>query len=354
MSISISVFIAFFATLILIWVLNPISTSVGFVDTPGKRKNHRGAIPLIGGIAMFGGMAFSILTLSFSLTPYKSFIAGCAILLIIGLMDDQYDLKPISKFATQILVAFLMISWGGMVVDNFGTIFGSTEAELGNWAIPFTVFITVGAINAHNMMDGMDGLAGGTSFLVHSSLLILAVWKGRENEATILMIIVVVLVAFLSFNYRIPGRKGALVFMGDGGSLFLGFSIVWFSISLSQGENAVINPVTCLWIYALPLMDTVSLIFRRISKRTSPFSSDRAHLHHILNRAGFGTNKTVNAILFFTLITCAVGILGEYYRINESILFFGLVGLLGFYFIGMLNARRFIKYARRRKRRKSD
>ena len=347
-----SILFAFSVTITLLWILNPLAVNLDFVDHPGRRKNHKGSVPIIGGISMFGGLVFSILILDFPLSPYRSFIAGCAILLIIGIMDDQYDLKPISKFASQILVAFLMISWGGMVVSHFGTIFGTVDIHLANWAIPFTVFITVGAINAHNMVDGLDGLAGGMSLFVHGAFLITAVWRGRVNDAVLLAIIVATLFAFLLFNYRIPGRKRALVFMGDGGAFFLGFSIVWFSISLSQGQEAVIHPVTCLWFYALPLMDTVSLIFRRISKRKSPFSSDRAHLHHILIRAGFSVNQSVNFILFLILITCAVGILGEYYRIDERIMFFGLVGLLGVYSIGMLNSRRFIKLSRRRKRRK--
>lgn len=343
--------LAFITTILLIWVLIPISVGYGFVDKPGKRKNHKGLIPPIGGIAMFGGLMFSMLTLSVPITQFKSFIAGCAILLLLGLMDDQYDLRPISRFFAQIVVAFLMISWGRLVIDNLGSVFlPNFDALLASWSIPFTVFYTVGAINASNMLDGMDGLAGGTLFIVHFALFFLAFWFDRQSDMALLLCIVFVIIGFLVFNIRIPGKRNALVFMGDGGSLFLGFSVVWFSISLSQGNSAVIRPVACLWIYAVPLFDTISLIFRRISKRQSPFTSDRTHLHHILNRAGFSVNQTVVFIWTITAMTCLVGIAGEIYKIQENISFGVFLVLLAIYCYGMTKAPSIIRFFRKRKR----
>lgn len=344
--------IAFITTALLIWILIPIAVNYGLVDIPGKRKNHKGNVPLIGGLAMFGGLVFSALTVEIPITPYKSYFAGGFLLLIIGLMDDQYDLKPISKFFVQIVVAFLMISWGELVINSLGAVFSSSHPiQLSNWAIPFTVFYSVGAINALNMSDGLDGLAGGSSFITHLSLLTIALWQGRNNDAVFLMLILMVLLGFLIFNLRLFGRKRALLFMGDGGSLFLGFSIVWFSISLSQGEKAVVRPVTCLWFYAIPLFDTVSLIFRRVSKRQSPFFPDRTHLHHILIRAGFSVNKAVFIILMLVLAGCLVGLAGEYYAIPENIMFGSYLSTLFLYCLGMTRARKFVRYFLKRRRR---
>jgi len=142
----------------------------------------------------------------------------------------------------------------------------------------------IGMLNAVNMVDGLDGLAASLVFIA------IIAWTGDDvRNVVIPELLGAAILAFLLFNLRLRGR--ALVFMGDAGSLFLGFVLTWFLVALSQGEQRLLAPVTALWLFALPLTDTISMMVRRILLRRSPFLADREHFHHILLAAGFGPQR---------------------------------------------------------------
>lgn len=138
------------------------------------------------------------------------------------------------------------------------------------------------------------------------------------------------ILAFLLFNLRLRGR--ALVFMGDAGSLFLGFVLTWFLVALSQGEQRLLAPVTALWLFALPLVDTLSMLARRMLRGRSPFLADQEHFHHILLAAGFGPGQTLVLMLLLALAAACIGLAGHFLGVSEHWMFFGFLGLLALHF----------------------
>jgi UDP-GlcNAc:undecaprenyl-phosphate GlcNAc-1-phosphate transferase len=322
-----SVTIAILVSAVLVWILRPLAMRIGLVDSPGERKHHAGHVPLVGGIAMFCGFMFAVLVVELSLDGYRAFFAGTALLVIVGILDDFHDLPPWAHFAAQIVAALIMTLWGGVVVRDLGPLLGSGTVQLGMWAVPFTVFAAVGMINAFNMLDGVDGLAGGVALIAFVLLVVVAFSGNRMVDAQVLLILVCVVSAFLGFNLRIPKHRHARVFMGDAGSMFLGFSLVWFAISLSQGVNRAMTPVTALWVLALPLIDAVSILVRRLSGRRSPFDAARDHLHHILLSLGFSVNDTVATIVGLATTVGVLGLLGLYRGMPEHLLFYGFLSL---------------------------
>jgi len=319
--------VAFGATCLLLWVLRPLALRIGLVDLPGGRKFHQGNIALIGGVAMFSALAFSTLLLGPPLGGLRTFFAGSLLLLIVGILDDFDELPTWSRFVAQVLAALMMVWWGGVQVTDLGAITGAGNVALGYWAVPFTIFATIGVINAWNMSDGLDGLAGGLALVAFLMLGSIAMSAGRVTEGQLLFLLAGVVGAFLLFNIRFPRRPQALVFMGDAGSMFLGFALAWFAISLSQGEDRAMTPVTALWILALPLIDAVSILIRRLSGRRGPFRAAHDHLHHILLSHGFSVNSTVSFMLVLAIGTGALGLLAFYRGLGEHLLFYGFLVL---------------------------
>jgi UDP-GlcNAc:undecaprenyl-phosphate GlcNAc-1-phosphate transferase len=174
----------------------------------------------------------------------------------------------------------------------------------------------VGIPNAINMIDGLDGLAGGVSFIAFGAFAILSYLGGYWNYFFISLALCGATLGFLRFNWN-PAR----VFMGDAGSLFLGFSLVYLSIIVTQGEDSIIRPVVPLLIIAVPITDTLTLIAKRLIVGRSPFSADTFHLHHMLIRFGLNRKQAVIAILALCAVMSLVGILGTVFKIPEQIMF---------------------------------
>ncbi|HKJ23095.1 MAG TPA: undecaprenyl/decaprenyl-phosphate alpha-N-acetylglucosaminyl 1-phosphate transferase, partial [Gammaproteobacteria bacterium] len=216
-----------------------------------------------------------------------------------------------------------------------GHLSGSGPVELGGWEIPFTVFSAVGVINALNMIDGLDGLAGSLALVALVSLSFTVLHSGHSASAHLLLIAVAVVVAFLLFNLRFSERRPARVFMGDSGSMFLGFVLTWYVIELSQGPVRVIAPVTALWVLAIPLFDAVYIMFRRMLMGLSPFAADRDHLHHLLQTLGLSAVQTLVVIVTAAVVLALFGLYGLYHGFSEARMFYGFLGLFALYFAGM-------------------
>jgi UDP-GlcNAc:undecaprenyl-phosphate GlcNAc-1-phosphate transferase len=212
---------------------------------------------------------------------------------------------------------------------------------------PFTVFAVIGGINAFNMLDGIDGLVGSVSVGVFCLLLILGIAHNHSEIQFLCTVFIAATGAFLLFNLRLFGRQKANVFLGDAGSTLLGFSISCLLITASQGEQNIIAPVTVLWIIAIPLFDTCSIMLRRIRKGTLPFIPDREHFHHILPVAGYSVNQTVAIIFFSSFFLGSVGIAADLlFDLPEWLLFYLFLGLFGLYLWGINHAWKVMKIAR--------
>ncbi len=337
--------IAFLTTCLFIWTLQPIAHRIGLVDKPGGRKKHDGNIPLIGGIAIFIGLLIGLTLSPEPITNYKGLLIAGGMLLIVGTIDDFVDLKAASRFLAQITAAFIIIFADGILLTDLGNLFGTGALELGWVSTLFTLIAIVGVINATNMSDGMDGLAGGLSFV---TVLFLSIISYTQNHVInpVYLIILATLVAFLLFNMRYKFNPTAKIFVGNGGSMLLGLMLAWLLIHSTQGETSVMTPVTALWIFALPLLDTVCIMIRRIAKGHSPFSPDREHFHHILLVAGYSVRQAVLIMIGIALLLAAVGFFTLKANIPEQIMFFGMLGLFGLYFWGMTRAWRVMKVIR--------
>lgn len=304
-----SLLIAFVVTVVLLFGLQHIAVRIGLLDCPNDRKVHAGNVPLIGGLSMFIGFSIGALTFDFALTPLRGFFAAGALLVMVGVLDDLRELSSRARFIAQILAAAIMIGWGNLLLIDLGYIGpGGQLFSLAGWAIAFSVFCTVGVINALNMSDGVDGLAGGLSLIAVLGLAWLAHQSGFDSERSVLLLLAVVLLAFLAFNIRFPGRPRALVFMGDAGSMLLGFAITWFFIRLSQGQGRAMAPVAALWLLLLPLFDTVWLLFKRSLSGRWPTQASHEHLHHVLQMAGLSVTQTVSLMLFVAAASAAGGL----------------------------------------------
>ena len=261
------------------------------------------------------------------------------------MIDDRLHLSSVSRFVIQIAVSLIMVYTAGNVITSFGTIGLKGEVVLGMMSVPLTIFATVGVINSINMIDGLDGLSGGLTFIGLSFIALMMYQAGQVDTMMFLLVVLSAIFGFLLFNARWFGRKRAVVFLGDAGSTFLGFTLAWFLISASQDER-VMAPVTALWFVALPLFDTGGVMFRRILKRHSPFKADHHHLHHIFLRAGYRSKKTVMILHVIAIIFALIGYSAERIGIPENIMFFLFLGLFALYFIAMMNAWKLMKFLR--------
>ena len=338
--------VAFAVTAILIHVFRGPAIRLGLVDIPGGRKEHVGEVPLIGGVAMFLGFASATLLLEQSLTQYRPLYAGMSLLLVAGILDDLHDLSARAKFALQLVAAFFVVAWGGLKVSYLGNLFGLGPIHLGILSTPFTIICVVGLVNAVNMADGSDGLAGGIVFVMLLWLIAATLLAGLPLPIMPLLLAGSVL-AFLLFNFPHAKRRHASIFMGDSGSMILGFATAWFAIQLMSNSDGRIPPITIAAILMLPVSDTVILIARRIYKGQSPMAADREHLHHIFERAGFSRPQTVYTLISTAGLTGAIGIIGWKTALPDGFVSLLLITFFVLHLFFVLHAWRMMRVLRR-------
>lgn len=344
-------FLAFFASLLSVRLLEKPARRYGLVDVPGGRKQHAGEIALIGGLVTLVGVLAALVFARKALGMHLPLLAGCVVLLITGIIDDHRDLKAEAKFLPQIAVALLMAWPADNSLLGLGNLVGLGPIDLGVFSIAVTVFAVVGVINALNMSDGMDGLAGGFALIGLAAFAYVASHLGLPIRFQMLTLFGGALAGFLVFNLRHPWRRQARIFLGDSGSMVLGFVLAWFAVDLSQGRHPTMTPVTALWILALPLMDTVSVMLRRMRKGLNPFAAGRDHLHHVLLHAGFTHCQVVWVLLLAGAALAALGVAGWQAGVPEPLMFGGFAALFGLYHVwGTGHAWRLAKWLRRMQR----
>ncbi|MBW2536095.1 MAG: hypothetical protein JRI55_31695 [Deltaproteobacteria bacterium] len=297
--------LALVITLGAILLLRRIAPRLGLIDRPTGHKTHTGEVPTVGGLAMFLGLVIALPFTGLPSQTITALLAACGILVLVGALDDRLHLPVWVRFGAQISAALVMIHWGGVVLTDLGHLVTTERFTLGRWSVLMTVVATVGVINSMNMADGLDGLAGSLALTTFVLVGLLAA-NGHPEIAAIALPASAALVAFLAFNAPVPGRdpRGRL-FMGDAGSMMLGLLISWCLIALAQGPERAIHPVTALWLFAVPLLDTLTVMLRRIHRGHSPFAPDREHFHHILVVAGYSKLKVV-----LTAVGVALGMAG--------------------------------------------
>ncbi len=342
----------FFTSLIITVLILPrlsnIALRIGLLDFPGKRKMHRNPRPLVGGLGMMMALSVScILFIPFS--NLRGFYAGIVMLAIVGFLDDFRELNHRWKFVAQIGASIFMIYFSNTLVLSFGDILATGPIHIGNTlAVPLTIFATVGVINSINMIDGLDGLAGGISLLAFTAFAILAHMNNQTELVLLSVALTGVVLGFLKYNW--PPSK---LFMGDAGSLPLGFSLVFLSIAITQTENSRVPPVAPLLALAVPVVDTITIMIKRTLRGGSPFKADKYHLHHITLKYGYRKKTTVRIILEVSFMFAALSVIGVVLEIPEYKLFLIFLVYFFLYFTSSFFIKNFLVFRMRLLRKRS-
>jgi len=284
-------------------------------------------VPPIGGLVILPVFAAVCLMLGLHETVPIPLIIGLGILLIMGAIDDKKPIQPALKFAIMVLTCCYVVIFGEGQIQTLGNLFGFGVVNLGVMDTAFTVMALVLFMNAINMMDGLDGLAGGFCALVVLWLMAAAYGAGMDATFGALAILCAVLLAFLMFNARHPFRKKASVFLGDSGALSLGLLIGWFCIQSTQMQSAPLSPAVIIWLIALPVMDAFGLFIARSLMGQNPFSADRRHLHHRLINAGLSVDVVVILMLGFFVATAMIGLVAQIVGLSPALLFWVWLGV---------------------------
>lgn len=322
---TLSLLISLGVTWMALCLLKPVAHRASLLDIPKGRKQHHGKIPLIGGMAIFSGIAAATLL---NLPTDNSLITWllCALgIVLLGVGDDAEDLSVKLRIAMQTLLTLALCIGTGLSLQNLGDLLGAGNIDLGWFSYPFTVFIVLGIINAFNMIDGIDGLLGSITLGALLSLIMLFNLPAHAMELQVCAVFIAALIPYLLNNLTLPPFKHK-VFMGDAGSMLIGLSLSWLLIEGTQDPQAsAFRPVTALWIVALPVMDMARVILHRLREKRSPFAAGRDHLHHLLLHAGIGKGATLIIMSTLALLLAMVGVVSEHLHISESVMFYGFL-----------------------------
>ncbi|MBV4413741.1 UDP-N-acetylglucosamine--undecaprenyl-phosphate N-acetylglucosaminephosphotransferase [Enterobacteriaceae bacterium YMB-R22] len=324
-------FTVFISALLALIITRYLAVKVGLVDKPGVRKLHQGDIPLVGGISIWFALVVFCLLQTQPFTWQACYLLCSGLLLIVGVLDDRFDLPVFPRVIVQLAVAALMM-WAGFKLSSLGAILPGLLAMEGLPVYGITILAVWGAINAFNMIDGINGLLGLLSCVTFSALALLFYLGERRDMAFWCLGIIVATLPYLFSNLGLIGGARNRVFMGDAGSTVIGFTVIWLLIIATQGQNAVADPVTALWVIAIPLMDMARLFFSRMLSGNSPFKPDRDHLHHVLQHCGLTANQTLAAITLAALALALTGIGLDIAGVHESISFALFMVLFAIYF----------------------
>ncbi|QKJ87775.1 UDP-N-acetylglucosamine--undecaprenyl-phosphate N-acetylglucosaminephosphotransferase [Paramixta manurensis] len=317
--------LVFLGALALLFIARKAARKVGLVDKPNARKHHNGHIPLVGGVSVYLSLWLLYALQPSWLPDFDIYMICATLLMMVGVLDDRFDLPVLPRIGLQALVAGIMM-WDGLYLGSLGRVLFGYELILGAFGYVVTLFAVIGAINAFNMVDGIDGLLGALSSVTFGALGVVFYMGGNQYLALWCLCLMAACLPYILLNLGIPWGKKFKVFMGDAGSTLIGFTVIWLLILATQGPDAVMRPVTALWLIAVPLMDMLRVMIARIRRGDSPFKPDREHLHHVLLRAGFSGRGTLAIMLSGALLFATIGIWLGSLHIEEFwslVLFFG-------------------------------
>lgn len=291
----------------------------GLYDRPDTRKIHRDATPRLGGMAFFPSMLISM-CIALPFTEMEGgditislwsvyFLLSVSLIFFMGIIDDVFGLSPYWKFAVQI-VAACMLPLSGLYVDNLYGLFGVREISFAV-GLPLTVLLITFICNAINLVDGIDGLAASLSLVALAGFLWHFVSRGHTTYALLIAGLIGVLLAFLFFNLFGDRRRHTKLFMGDSGSLVLGFVLAFLCVKCSMRSNATmrVDEASFVMAYSLvlvPMMDAARVFVARLCHGVSPFKADKNHIHHRLMRVGLTQHQTLLFLLGLALVYIAL------------------------------------------------
>ncbi|ANY66946.1 undecaprenyl-phosphate alpha-N-acetylglucosaminyl 1-phosphate transferase [Paenibacillus sp. BIHB 4019] len=315
--------IGFILALTLALVMTPLVKKfaffVGAIDKPNHRKVHTRIMPRMGGLAIYAAFVAGFLLLfpfipdgmltDANMNMIKALLVGGTIIILIGALDDRFELSAKVKLLGQLAAASVVVFGFGIKIDLVNIPFGDAMQPIAGWiAVPITILWIVGVTNAINLIDGLDGLAAGVSGIAISTILIMAIIMGNIPIILLCSLLLGGIVGFLFFNFH-PAK----IFMGDSGSLFLGFSLATLSM-IGFKQVTIVSFVTPLLIIGVPLSDTFFAIVRRWVNKRPIFAPDKGHLHHCLQELGFSHRRTV------LIIWCVAAIFGGFAILQSTVI----------------------------------
>ncbi|MBE6620960.1 MAG: undecaprenyl/decaprenyl-phosphate alpha-N-acetylglucosaminyl 1-phosphate transferase [Ruminococcaceae bacterium] len=325
---------AFLISAVITPAMMRIAPRIGAIDIPcDGRRLHKRPIPRTGGIAMFVAFLLGIGLIGGPREATVRLLLGATLLVLLGLIDDVYRLSAGVKIVFQALAA--LIALGGGAGISALSLWGAT-IDPGVWRLPLSMLWLVTLTNAHNMIDGLDGLCAGVSAIEAAMLALLLLLQGSGTWAGVSLVLCGAALGFLKYN-----RHPARIFMGDAGSQLLGFVLGYLSLRLDQPRAGDLGAIVPLLLFGVPLSDLTFAVVRRLLRGQSPFAADRGHWHHRLFDAGCSQRRTCRIL---TLVSVLLG--GAALGVSRAAWYGYAVYALLWIVVVMMGVR--VRYARRR------
>jgi UDP-GlcNAc:undecaprenyl-phosphate/decaprenyl-phosphate GlcNAc-1-phosphate transferase len=315
-----SAILCLFLSFLLTPAVKKLAFRIGATDKPDNRKVHEKVMPRLGGLAIYVSFISGVLLLGIQNEYILPIIIGSTLLFVVGMLDDIYTLSAKWKLIGQLVASFVIIYYGDLLVTFIHLPFG-TILELGLFSLPLTLFWIVGITNAVNLIDGLDGLAAGVSCIALITMSFMAALMGNDIVQSLALLLVSSVVGFLFYNFH-PAK----IFMGDSGSLYLGFMIAVLSL-LGFKNITFFSLVIPILILGVPISDTFFAIVRRLVQRKPLSAPDKSHLHHCLLRVGFSHRQVVLIIYAIAAAFSVTAIIFSQATLWGGLLLIGLLVL---------------------------
>ena len=310
-----SLITAFFIALLAIPRLIDFAKKLNVFDNGGDRASHEGSTPFFGGIAIFTGVISSLLFWA-DIEEIQYILVSILIVFIVGLIDDIRQITAFKKLIGQIIATLILIFCADVQIDNMHGVLGVYDLPI--WAsLSFTIFVVIVITNGFNLIDGVDGLAGGIGLISSLSFGAIALIMEQNDMALIAFTLSGALLAFLRYNFN-PAK----IFMGDTGSLVVGMTLsvlaintIKFGLITEDFKLPNKGPLMAIVFLAIPLFDSLRVFIVRASKGVGPFSPGRDHIHHALLDLGFGHKRTALILYFISVLL----IFGSYFLLELNV-----------------------------------
>jgi len=320
-----SLITAFLITYVAIPKVIFFAEKLRLLDEAGIRASHKGSVPIFGGIAIFTGIIFSLLFWA-DIENIQFILVSILIVFFVGVIDDLLELSPFKKLVGQVMATLIIIFLGDLQIDNMHGVLGVYDLPIWIGTL-FTIFVVIVITNGFNLVDGVDGLAGGIGVISSFSFGVIALLMGQSDMAIVAFTLMGALLGFLRHNF-FPAK----IFMGDTGSLVVGMILSILSINIvSHGlvtETIKLpnkGPLLAIAILAIPLFDSLRVFVARIMKGRHPLSAGRGHIHHALLSLGFGHKKTSFILYFFAISSIVFSYFLLEINVNSSIAILALI-----------------------------
>jgi UDP-GlcNAc:undecaprenyl-phosphate GlcNAc-1-phosphate transferase len=314
---------SFLVSCTMLLALRPFAEAAGLIDKPGGRKTHEGEIPVIGGLAMLGGLLVASFGGDGLGHSGASLLLVSVFMVLLGALDDRFNLPPRVRLFAHLSAAVALVYSSGLTVPHLGDLLGAGDIVLGVMALPFTVVSIVALINAFNMLDGLDGLAGTAGLVGLAGIMVISSLGQSGLTLLIAGSMLGAVAAFLLFNLPVSLNRPLRTFMGDAGSTLLGFLLAGLSLHLVQPTSLALNPMIVLWMMPIPIFELFTSTTRRLVRGISPAQADTEHFHHLLIQAGYSVRAICMLYFLVSLGGAVIGVWAFREDIPTPLLFVG-------------------------------